>query len=161
MKTISCFNICLLAIFALLAAACGDDSDNTKPVINLIEPADGDTLHIGDDVHFEMELSDNEELKSYKVDIHDNFDGHTHALSRDTEPESVAFSFNKTWELTGKKTASVHHHEIVIPENATPGAYHLMVYCTDAAGNEALVARDVVLSHEGGEHDHGDDDHDE
>jgi hypothetical protein len=30
-----------------------------------------------------------------------------------------------------------------------------MVYCTDAAGNEAYIARNVVLSTEGGEeHEH-------
>lgn len=51
----------------------------------------------------------------------------------------------------GAKNASIHHHEILIPANATPGNYHLMVYCTDAAGNEAHLARNVVLSTEGGE----------
>lgn len=27
-----------------------------------------------------------------------------------------------------------------------PGNYHLMVYCTDAAGNETHIARNIVLS---------------
>jgi len=42
----------------------------------------------------------------------------------------------------------------VIPVNATPGDYHLMVYCTDAAGNEAYIARNIVLSTTAEEDDH-------
>jgi hypothetical protein len=145
--------LALAATTMILATGC-EDSDNTKPVIDLIEPADGDMLRVGSDVHFEMNLSDDEALKSYKVEIHHNFDGHGHE-SRDTPTpgDEEPFAFNRSWEVSGKN-AHVHHHEIVIPENARPGDYHLMVYCTDAAGNEAHVARDIVLSHEGGDHDH-------
>ena len=156
MKTRTFFSIlCLMAVCSFLAIACEDESDTTKPVIDLIEPAEGDTLHIGEDVHFEMKLSDNEMLKSYKVDIHDNFTPHTHAASDDTDTETEPFTYNHTWEVTGKNQL-IHHHDIIISENATPGAYHLVVYCTDAAGNEAYVSRNIVLSHEGGDH-HDDD----
>ncbi len=37
------------------------------------------------------------------------------------------------------------------------GDYHLMVLCTDEAGNQTEVARNIVLSADGGtetEHDH-------
>lgn len=138
----------------LLFISCnnGDDGDTTPPVINLIEPAEGDTLKIGNTngVHLEMELSDNEMLSSYKVDIHNDFDGHTHSKSLKAD-ETTVFSFQKSWDVSGKRNTTIHHHEIVIPANATPGNYHLMVYCTDAAGNETYVARDIVLSYEGGE----------
>lgn len=33
-----------------------------------------------------------------------------------------------------------------IPADATPRNYHLMVYCTDVAGNESYIARNIVLS---------------
>ena len=52
------------------------------------------------------------------------------------------------------KTAHIHHHDIVIPANATPGDYHLMVYCTDAAGNQTYIARNIVLSTTAEEDDH-------
>ncbi len=149
--------ICLTALSLSLFQSCekADTPDVTKPVINLIEPAEGDSLLIGDPhgVHFEVELSDDVMLKSYKVNIHSNFDGHTHSFVV-TRDATTDFSFNKSWDLTGKKNASIHHHEIIIPENATPGNYHLMVYCTDEAGNESYVARAIVLSHDGEEHDH-------
>jgi hypothetical protein len=132
--------------------SCKDDGDTTKPVINLIEPEEDAVLLIGDDVHFEMEVSDDVMLKSYKVNIHPNSDGHTH--SRETG--SGTWEFDQTWDdISGLKNKLIHH-EIAIPAEAPEGPYHLMVYCTDAAGNEAFVARDIELSHEGEEHDHGD-----
>jgi hypothetical protein len=131
----------------------GKDGDTTKPVINLIEPENDDTLQIGGTIHFDAEFSDNEMLASYKVDIHNNFDNHGHATKQTAE--TVAFEYIKTWPLS-KKNEKIHHHEIAIPENATPGEYHLMIYCTDAAGNESYIAVDVELSREAGEHEHDD-----
>lgn len=153
--------ICLLAVCSLTFFSCDsddDDRDTTKPVIDLHEPEEGQALKIGAEtgVHFEMDLSDDVMLKSYKIEIHNNFDHHSHSRAAE---ETVAFSFNKTYDLNGQKTAHVHHHDIVIPANATPGDYHLMVYCTDAAGNEAYVARNVVLSltaEDDHDHDHED-----
>ncbi|MDR0733779.1 MAG: DUF4625 domain-containing protein [Dysgonamonadaceae bacterium] len=153
------FSVCFLAMFAIVWNGCKEDGDTTRPVINLIEPAEGDTLQIGDDVHFEAEFSDDEALASYKVNIHPDFDGHTH--TRSSDGETVDFEKDWSWTVSGRNT-SIHHHEIEIPENATPGDYHLMVYCTDVAGNESHIALNVVLSHEAGEnHDHEDEEHDE
>lgn len=140
-------NIFLALIFAALAAvSCQKDTgDTTKPVIDLDEPEEGQELLIGgvNGVHFEMDVTDNAGLGSYKIEIHNNFDGHGHSKASET---TVDFSFNKEYDLGGKKNAHIHHHDIKIPANATPGNYHLMVYCTDAAGNEAYVARNIVLS---------------
>lgn len=50
-----------------------------------------------------------------------------------------------------------------IPADATPGNYHLMVYCLDQSGNETYVVRNIVLSVEGGEegeHHHDEHHHD-
>ncbi|MDR0725866.1 MAG: DUF4625 domain-containing protein [Prevotellaceae bacterium] len=160
MKTIIKFSIiCLTAISFLTFTGCdkNEESDTTKPVIKLIEPEEDDVLKIGADVHFEAEFEDDKMLASYKVNIHPNFDGHSHAVTKG-ETETVDFEFEKSWTISGKNT-SIHHHEIVIPENATPGHYHLMVYCTDAAGNESYIAVDIELSHEGEEHEHEEDEH--
>jgi len=140
----------LMAISSVFFYSC-EDGDTEKPVINLIEPEDGDVLKIGSDIHFEMELSDNVMLKSYKVEIHSNFDGHGHRSTAST----INFTFSKSWDVH-QRNAFIHHHEIEIPESATPGDYHLMVYCADEAGNESYVARNIVLSHTGKEHQHHD-----
>ena len=99
-----------------------------------------------------MELSDDVLLKSYKINIHPNFDHHGHKLSKDTATED--FNFNRAYDLSGMRNAQIHHHDIVIPANATPGDYHLMVWCTDAAGNQTQVVRNIVLSHDAPEHEH-------
>lgn len=146
--------ICLLTVSSQLFIACDKDDkgDTTKPVITLHEPEEGQVLKIGGDVHFEMDLADDVMLKSYKIDIHNNFDNHTHANTK--SGDEVPFVFRKEYDVSGQRTAHIHHHDIVIPENAHEGKYHLMVYCLDAAGNESRVTRNIVLSHEGEEHEH-------
>jgi hypothetical protein len=96
-------------------------------------------------------------LGSYRIDIHSSA-GHTHESKADND-----FPIVREWSVAGQRNASIHHHEIVIPENAAPGSYHFMVYCLDEAGNEAYVVRNIELSHDAEEHHHDDDDeeHDE
>ena len=164
MKKFIVYSIISLALVSSFVACDKDDDDvdTTKPVIELDEPEDGDELLIGAAVHFECDFSDDKMLGSYMVEIHNNFDGHSHkaAATRAEEP----FFFKKSYDLSGQRNAHIHHHDIVIPENAAEGNYHLVVYCTDTAGNQSLVARDIILSHDAEEHHHHhehDDDDDE
>jgi len=94
--------------FAAFSISCDSDvKDTTKPVIILHEPAEGDTLFIGHEVHLDIELSDDIKLGSYKVDIHSNFDGHGHAapaLVKSETAADVAWSFSKSWDVSDKKT---------------------------------------------------------
>ena len=70
--------ISLLATVTFMFSSCDNDdsSDTTKPLIELHEPEEGQALEIGNEhrVHFEMDLSDDVMLKSYKIEIHSNFD---------------------------------------------------------------------------------------
>ena len=86
--------------------------------------------------------------------FHSNFDHHSHGGNSRAVQETVDFSFNRSYDVSGQKTAHIHHHDIVIPANATAGDYHLMVYCTDAAGNESYIARNIKLSNEVEDEDH-------
>lgn len=154
----------LSAIMCVSFSACDEDeADTTKPVITLDEPEDGDSLRIGESVHFECDFSDDEALGSYLIEIHNNFDGHGHKISSSQTrgEDTEAFYFKKSYDISNLRNTHVHHHDIVIPENATPGAYHLIVYCTDAAGNQAMVARDIILSHDAESHHHHDHDDDD
>ncbi|MCD7975685.1 MAG: DUF4625 domain-containing protein [Tannerellaceae bacterium] len=155
------YSLCLLVASTLFVSC--DDGDTTKPVINLISPAEGAHLKIGNTsgVHFEAEFSDDEMLGSYKIDIHNNFDDHGHGTkSESEEKKTVDFEYSGNWDLSGYKNTTVHHHDIKIPENATPGKYHMVVYCLDKAGNESYVARNILLTNEDtDEEDHHDYDH--
>ncbi|MDR2954291.1 MAG: DUF4625 domain-containing protein [Prevotella sp.] len=149
--------ISLTALFISFTSCSNNDGDTTPPVINLIAPAEGANIKIGSDIHFDMEVSDNEMLKSYKVEIHENMSNPHDHKSKTGENETEYFSYQNTWnDINGLKSKKVHHHDITITENATPGAYHLVVYCVDTAGNESHVARNIILSHDGedGEHYH-------
>jgi len=149
--------ICLLTGVFFSACDKDDKGDVTPPVIKLAEPEEGDELLIGDKhgVHLEMDLSDDVELKSYSINIHSNFDHHDHHGTTKAANETKAFSFNKVYDdANGKKNHHVHNHDIVIPANATPGDYHLMIYCTDAAKNETYIARNIKLSTTAKKHEH-------
>lgn len=155
MKTISYLSLVSVIMLSTLFVSCSDDDkqgDTTKPVINLIAPAEGTVLKAGSHIHFDMTLEDDVMLKSYKVEIHNNFDGHEHTKAE--TGETTPFSYNNSWDVSGQKNATIHHHDVEIPADATHGNYHLMVYCTDAAGNESYVARNIVIDEEGetGEH---------
>ncbi|MEN9919183.1 MAG: hypothetical protein RL662_1619 [Bacteroidota bacterium] len=153
---------CLLAIAVFILSSCSsdDDKDTTKPLIENVEPHDGDTLKIGGKIHFEANLSDNDLLASYAIDIHDAT-GHTHTKSTSAIIDSVHFSFKKIWtDVAGKKNVTVHHHEIEIPvvdgagKPIKEGKYHFIIQCLDQSGNQATLSRNVVLSHQGGDIDH-------
>lgn len=62
-------------------------------MIELHEPEEGQALKIGSEygVHFEMDLSDDVMLKSYMIEIHSNFDHHSHGKSGG--PENHRFRF--------------------------------------------------------------------
>ncbi len=152
------FAVACVALPAALFIACKDDGDTTLPVIVLNSPAEEARLHIGEEFDLDMDLSDNEMLASYKVEIHDAFDGHEHDHDHDHSrstgaEEDVVFNYERSWNIPGQKSADIHH-EIAIPDNAVPGHYHLIVHCLDAANNEIYVAREIILVHEGEEDEH-------
>ena len=130
---------------SLTAISCSkDDGDTTKPSINLSTPAHDQVLKIGDlaGVLLEMDLSDDVMLGSYKLEVHSNADHHEHSLKSEGNTD---FSFHKEYDISGNKSIHISHNDIVIPVGVTEGEYHLMVYCTDAAGTETQVARDIIL----------------
>ncbi len=163
MKNVFLFLSIIALSYSSISCDDQEDQDTTSPVISLTAPAEGDSLYIGHDIHFDVEFSDNTELASYKVNIHNNFDDHGHSdtYMKATHADETPFSFEKSWTFEAqKRNEHVHHHEIVIPEtiNGKPvadGKYHFIVYCVDRAGNESYVARNVLIGHgEGGGHEH-------
>ncbi|MGP1363307.1 MAG: DUF4625 domain-containing protein [Bacteroides sp.] len=169
MRLLSFLSVPVLAILALGFASCNkdDNKDTTKPDITLHGPEEGAKLVINrkSGVHFEADFGDAKGLKSYRIDIHSNFDNHGHASTGSTvdipirhgNDEGEAWSFQKEWPLEGR-ARHIHHHEIKIEEKdgkkIKPGKYHFVVYCMDINGNERHVYRNVELVREDG-HTHG------
>ncbi len=159
--------VTMVALLAIGFVSCRKEKiDTEKPTITIHAPHNQGHLLIGgkNGVHFDVEFADNVALKSYKVDIHNNFDGHSHQLPAvqrvQANNDSIAFSFMRAWNtIEGQKNAKVHQHEIKIPVeiNGKPvktGNYHFVVYCLDKAGNESFKAIDVKLSYHAEEHQH-------
>lgn len=141
-----------LSLTAILFTSCSDDDgngvDTTKPVIVLNEPGDHEEFLPGGEIHFDADFSDNTELGSYKIEIHDATDGHSH--ERAANEEGVAWAYDEAQEFeAGQMNQNVISHiDIPILINGEPikeGHYHLGVYCTDKAGNQSQVFIEVVI----------------
>lgn len=117
--------------------------DTTVPTISLVDPTPGKTFVLGTPMHLQMDLSDNVELKSYKVVIGKSLKG----------LETSDWAFSQTWTIpAGKKTFAVNHNEILVPltftggKQTTTGNYDLVITCLDTSNNEASKTLTVVLA---------------
>lgn len=127
--------ILVLAFGLVLLNACSksdDEKDTTKPVITLTTPKSGDVFVSGEKINVSVMFTDNKELSQYKIEIHDDFDGHSHLKTG-----SPAFSYSKIVALSGNGS---HHFAIDIPADVAAGPYHFIVNALDKAGNEADFA---------------------
>lgn len=141
--------IVFASLFAvmLLNACSSDDSkenDTTKPTIDLAIsggfPTSCTTVTRGSSIPFKALFKDNEQLGSYSINIHHNFDHHSH----DTEVDACAFGAVKTpvnpWvkTLTFDIPANLSEYtatqQIEIPTDIDTGDYHFMIQLTDANG---------------------------
>jgi hypothetical protein len=74
-----------LFVFLLFLSSCelGENIDKEKPVIDLTIqdafPVNCDTLYFGESFELKVRFSDNAELGSFSIDIHQNFDHHSHS----------------------------------------------------------------------------------
>lgn len=147
------FEWLLIAILLIISVSCKKSStteppvpvsDTTKPVIIVVDPTAGKTYAYGTSgtpLHLQMDLSDNAELKSYRVVINKSLKG----------VETADWAFSQTWTISaGKKSLAVNHSEISVPstvtgKQTTTGNYDMTIFCTDVSGNEASVTLSVVL----------------
>lgn len=142
---IFCLSVCMFSSQAVISP---ETSHSNGPRITLIAPGENDILQIGKAIHFDMDLADENMLANYRVEIHENFDGHAH---NNPETDKVYPNiFDKTYDVSGSKTKQVHHHGIVIPANAKEGFYHFIITCTNADGKKSRIVRSVMISKDKG-----------
>ncbi|MDH6313237.1 hypothetical protein M2137_002027 [Parabacteroides sp. PFB2-10] len=141
---ISFWGLCLIGMVLCMPALKAQTPQTKGPKITLMAPAENDILQIGKAVHFDMDLADTKLLDSYRVEIHDNFDGHAHTGGADEVARPTVF--DKTYDVSGSTQKQVHHHGVVIPEKAREGVYHFIIICKNVDGGESRVIRTVTLS---------------
>lgn len=132
----------LLMVAALLIAvsfsSCKKDVDDEVPVIAEFT-VESKTVAAGSEIHADVVFTDNEALKSYKIDIHDAFDGHGHGKT------GTPWSYQETFEISGKEFTE--HKHIDVPVDAASGPYHFTIYVLDAEGNQSDFAEvDLMIT---------------
>ena len=117
--------------------------DTSVPVISLTDPTAGKSYVLGTVLHLQMDLSDNVELKSYKVVIAKSLKG----------VSTSDWAYTNTWNITpGKKTMAVNHNEIIVPltgaggNQITIGNYDVTITCLDTSNNEASKTFLIALA---------------
>ena len=138
--------LCLLLGALSACNTSDDDKDMTLPAISnptseAACPADCQVFHRGDEIAFCYLFTDNVELGNYNIEIHNNFDHHTHSTSSvecDFEPNKVAganaWVYSETYPVPSGQKEFLSHVFITVPQNAEPGDYHFMIKLTDQAG---------------------------
>ena len=152
------FKIIFIAITAFLFFQCTDNKneiDDQPPVIDISSkdafPKNCDTLHTGESFVFRALFTDNMELGSFNIDVHHNFDHHSHSteviecqLSPKKEPFNPWLFINK-YDIPEGLKEYLAEVEIDVPDNVDPGDYHFMVKVTDAEGWQALKGLSIKV----------------
>jgi len=136
------FSGTLFIILLLVFQSCDedDDVDTTAPTIEITDPVSGEAFEAGDHAHFEGIFTDDIALATFKIDIHNNFDGHDHGGRTAVvaeDPGLIKWAYEESFDIpAGSKNYDAHlHDEIEIPGNTMAGPYHFIVSAIDQSGN--------------------------
>ncbi|MEP4534623.1 MAG: DUF4625 domain-containing protein [Cyclobacteriaceae bacterium] len=122
-----------LSIVFLNACDSDDEVDVTAPTITMEEPGYGEAFAAGGTIHFDALFEDDFNLATYSINIHDNFDGHSHGRIA-----LAPFSYNESFSISGKSVDE--HMDIDVSADATAGPYDMIVQAIDAEGNATSFA---------------------
>lgn len=141
-----------LSLCALYACS---GTDMTYPVITSIgvpNPIDCQVYKRGESIKFSYVFTDDTELGSFNIEIHNNFDHHTHGTSSaECEMEAKKnpvnpWVYNQDFVIPQGTTTYDADFEINIPADADAGDYHFMIRLTDRAGWQQIKAMGIKIS---------------
>ncbi len=156
------FLLLMLYLSGLTTACRKAEVDDQKPVIEFgfagATPLPCDTLLLGDTLSVRVRFEDNTELGSYRIDIHHNFDHHSHSTEAVNcplelrKPATNPFVFIGVFDIPpGKRT---HEGILKIPipsQNDTgtlqEGDYHFFISLTDKTGWSSNKGFGIKLLH--------------
>jgi hypothetical protein len=148
MKNRNVFITALLLSLLVNFSCSKTDKDDVYPGIDMTGakdfPKDCDTVFTGESFVFHAVFTDNQDLGAYSIDIHQNFDHHTHSSSLaecSLDPVKTPVNpliFIREYSIPGGSTRYVATDSISVPAGADPGDYHMMVRLTDREGWQTL-----------------------
>ena len=147
-----------MLLCALSACSGSDDEvqkDMQQPVISdqgiTANPIDCQQYHRGDIIPFHYVMTDDHELGNYNIEIHNNFDHHTHSttatdcpLDAQKHPQNP-WVYNRDYSIPTGQQQYDARVDIQIPADIDPGDYHFMIRLTDRAGWQQLHAVAVKI----------------
>lgn len=122
--------VLIIAGIALLSAC--KKADIEAPVLSEIQinnSSQSVQLHPGESFSVSGTVTDNKELNQFKIDIHHDFDGHSHK-SMTTRYEEIRIS-----DISG--TSYSINESFTVPDNASSGTYHGTITSLDKEGNQS------------------------
>ncbi len=147
----------LILISGLLFHACkkqDNEPDMTYPEINQTAagfPQQCSQLKRGETFTFRAFLSDNVALGSLSIDVHHNFDQHSHSTEvqecqMDSKKAAVnPFLLIKSFSLPTGLRVHEFTAPIEIPADIDPGDYHFLIRLTDKAGWQTIKGYSVKI----------------
>ena len=145
-----------------LGTSCERDIDTEKPDIDIgipgAFPVNCDTLYFGESFILKMRFIDNVELGSFSIDIHNNFDHHSHSTEvTECNPGPVKSPVNPFTTIddfdipTGVKEY-ITDLSISIPSGNEDGLYddgdyHFYISLTDKEGWSAQKGLSIKILH--------------
>lgn len=149
----------LLLLCALCACSSSSEDrakDMTMPQIKtdgiLPEPDNCQAFLLGDTIRFHYILTDDTELGAFNIEIHNNFDHHSHSTSahdclmeRKKQPVRP-WVFNRDYAIPDRLKSYEASFDLPIPADVDPGDYHFMIRLTDKAGWQQLEAVSIKLT---------------
>lgn len=147
-----------LLISLLALASCSSDNneiDTEYPVIDISAsnafPIQCSEITLGQKITFRARFTDNSALGSYSLDIHHNFDHHTHSTEVNNciadpikKPVNPMLYINSVTIPNGEKSYEAVQ-EITIPTDIDPGDYHFMIRLTDKEGWQTIKGLSIKI----------------
>ncbi|GLB49121.1 DUF4625 domain-containing protein [Neptunitalea lumnitzerae] len=153
--TVCCTAILVVGSISSCSNDSSEDNDLTRPTISLDYnngfPQSCAQLQRGETYTFKAMVSDNDELASYSLDIHNNFDHHTHddqGVQCDLDAvKSAVNPFIYMENFTIESGLSSYEIEITltIPEAIDTGDYHCAYSVTDITGWQSRTSVDIKI----------------
>jgi len=146
----------LIGFLSSIFFSCDNDKDEELPVINMTAsaafPQNCVSVYRGESFTFNALFTDNVELGSFSIEMHNNFDHHAHSTSA-TECELGAVKtpvkpllFINEYSIPAGTTSYEATIQINIPADVDTGDYHFMVRLTDASGWQTFKGISVKVA---------------
>jgi len=154
----------ILIFLAITSCSHQINSDSEEPIIEDLQIVNPDSINnvvfpAGTNVKFSARFIDNQELGSYKFDIHFAGDGHrhTHIDPKKATSSTAEWDFTKNGSIDGtdqvvsfnRKINFKDEDGVVLDVVANSGPYHCVVYAVDEAGNSAsFIQKKFLITNE-------------